>query len=253
MRRVVLPQLSLDPSLLTSHELSLEPDTAHYLLRVLRQSPGQEIEVCDGKGMRWLARIHEQAALHACMVTLLEQLPSQPEPFPIYLAQGLPKGDKLELILRQGTEVGISGFFPFSSDRTVVQLDAKKAVKRLERWEKIVQEAARQSQRGHAPEVHEVVALRELNEILPKGWPRLICWEGEQSLGLQAWVRSFSAPPPGVVILIGPEGGFSAQEVESLRQQGVISVGLGPLILRTETAGLAVSSILQYEWGLLSG
>ncbi len=253
MRRVLLPQLALAAFDVLPHEREISKDAAHYLLRVLRQSPGEFIEICDGKGARWRAQIHADATLDSCRVTLHELFPTIPTPFPVFLAQGIPKGDRFEQILRQGTEVGISAFYPLSTERTVVQLDEKKASARRERWEKITAEAARQSQRSYAPVVHDISDLERLASVLPAGVPAIVCWEGEQSSGLRAWVRSFSSPPCGVVVLIGPEGGFSEKEIAVLRTYGVRSVGLGPLILRTETAGLAVASILQYEWGVMAG
>jgi len=253
MRRVLLPHLALSALDTIPVDIDLAKDAAHYLLRVLRQSPGESIEICDGKGARWHAHIHADATLERCRVGLIEPLPPIPTPFPVYLAQGIPKGDRFEQILRQGTEVGIAAFYPLSTERTVVQLDEKKAGTRRERWEKITAEAARQSQRSFAPTVHDVAELGGLVSALPVGVPVIVCWEGEQERGLRAWVRSFVSPPCGVVVLIGPEGGFSAKEVAFLADRGILSVGLGPLILRTETAGVAVASILQYEWGVMAG
>lgn len=253
MRRVLLPDLALSAWDTTPIDIDLAKDTAHYLLRVLRQPPGESVEICDGKGARWYAHIHANATSERCRVSLIESLPPIPTPFPVYLAQGIPKGDRFEQILRQGTEVGIAAFYPLSTERTVVQLDEKKANARRERWEKITAEAARQSQRSIAPTVYDVAEIGDLVSVLPRGVPVIVCWEGEQERGLRAWVRSFATPPCGVVILIGPEGGFSAKEVAFLAGHGILSVGLGPLILRTETAGVAVASILQYEWGVMAG
>lgn len=251
-RRILLPSLSLPSSVPPpSSPLLLDPDASHYLVSVLRLSEGSSLEVCDGHDRRWRASL-EDASPKAASLRLLEALPPLPAPFPVYLAQGLAKGERFETVLRQGTEIGISGFFPFVSERCVVRLDQERSEKRLERWKTILREASRQSERSRLPAIAPPVPLASLVSSLP-ALPTFVCWEDQEGSTLKDWLRLLSPPPAGVIAIVGPEGGFAPHEIDFLLRQGVSSVGLGPLILRTETAPLAVASILQYHFGFLGG
>jgi 16S rRNA (uracil1498-N3)-methyltransferase len=256
-RRIVLPHLSLpSPSdqanPLLSAPLSLDAASARYLLRVLRQRAGDVVEICDGAGRRWLAEILAQEIHSPCSLRLLRPLPPTPQPFPVFLAQALAKGDRFEQILRQGTELGLSGFYPLQTQRTIVRIEQEKSPKRQERWEKIVAEAARQARRSHVPFVSSPLSLAELPMVLPPQMPACVCWEGEQQRSIRDWLETLPSLPKGLVAIIGPEGGFEEKEIQLLVQAGIASVSLGSLILRTETAGIAVASIFQYLYGLLS-
>jgi len=249
-RRVVIPELQ---DALSSAEvgavLALPSAFVHYLCRVLRLEGGQSIELCDGRGARWDARLclGEGDAADICLEARLD---AEPLAFPIYLAQAIPKSDKMEQILQRCTELGVAGFYPFFSSRCVVKLTAARAARRLARWQRIVQEACRQSQRAWMPIVETPRGLLELQDQLPPGLPRLVCWAGAREQGLDDWIRAHPAPD-GIVVFVGPEGGFAEAEIEALADAGVAAVGLGPAILRTETAGPAVAAILQFHYGAL--
>ncbi len=250
-RRLLIPQIDLSGSQI-GDTYPIDRELAHYIERVLRLKHGEEIELCDGRQHRWNATLQlEEDGSLSC--SLLESLPPKPLPFPIFLAQSLPKGDKFDLILRQGTEVGISGFFPFFSERSLIKLDAKKISKRLQRWQKILREASRQSERDQIPFIQEPLPFEQMLAQLPQPFPKLLCWEEMQRYSLKQWLHELHDSPQGIVIIIGPEGGFSQKEVALAQKNDAIPVGLGPLILRTETAGVSVASILQFSFGLLGG
>lgn len=159
--------------------------------------------------------------------------------------QALPKGDKLDLVLQKGTELGISCFQPLESDHAVPQLDAARRDKRQQRWQRIVNEAARQCRRSTLPEVE---ALKPLQQALTESTAdlKLVLWEaGAVALA----ERLPPEPPDSVALLVGPEGGFSARELTEITNAGFQPVHLGPRILRTETAGLAATPVLQYLYG----
>ncbi len=250
-RRILIPSLSLAQHA-QEFPITLPEEFSKHVGRVLRMKEGELLEVCDGEACRWLTRI-VQSDHDAVVCVFVERLPDAPRPFPIYLAQAMPKADKFEMILKHGTEIGISGFFPFFSERCVVKLKPNKVAQKMARWEKIVREAARQCQRADIPTLCEPATSKSLGAVLPQDAVRVVCWEGATSLDLKGWLSQLQ---PGtfqaVVVVIGPEGGFSTEEAELLAQDGAL-VGLGPLILRTETAGLATAATLQFALGCFGG
>lgn len=250
LRRVIIPSLALaDASV--GQLLSIPSEYSHYLQRVLRLKYGEQIEVCDGKDARWNATLVEPVNSDECRVQLNVCLPSELESFPLFLAQALPKADKFENILQRVTELGITGVYPFQAERSVVKLDAKRMAKKMQRWERIVQESTRQSERSTLPILAEPSSLKALLSSLPDDQVAFVCSAREDQKGLSDWMRDRPRPSSGVLFFVGPEGGFSASEIELFEHYSIPCVGLGPLILRTETAGPAVTSILQFQWGHL--
>lgn len=247
-QRVVVPTLSLEGAT-SKQEIVLPADIHHYLCRVLRVKSGDMLELCDGHGLRWQAQVVGEID-EILMVSLLSSMPTTNKPFPVWLVQALPKSDRFEQIIQKTTELGVTRIVPYMSQHSVVRLDHKKAAKRHERWSRIIQEASRQSRRDNLPQLDGLSSFDEILSSLPDTFSKIVCWEGEHSIGLKEWVAAHPAPD-GVVVFVGPEGGFSPQEVETMDDFGITSVGLGPLILRTETAGPAVLSILQFSYGCL--
>jgi len=220
-----------------------------YLVRVLRLREGALLEVCDGADQVWQTRVE---VLKREEVTLRVEGRGEaaPAPFPLYLAQALPKGDRWDRILRQGTELGLAGFYPFFSERCVSRPDPRRLDARLERWRRILREASRQCGRTRLPGLHPPLELATLPQHLPPTSAALVLWEEEKGLALQEWLRRHPSPER-VVYLIGPEGGLAPHEIDLLAQAQIPAVGLGPLILRSETAGPALAAILQFHFGLL--
>ncbi len=233
------------PSELVAGDEGLLPeDVGHHLSRVLRLSPGEELLLFDGEGAACRARLLAIGPRGA-EVRVLERWRETERGLPIHLIQSLPKADKLELVLQKGTELGITVFSPVLSERCVSQPTDTRQSKRHQRWTKIVREAARQCRRPLLPRLNDIrslaVALDSCTEPL-----RLMLWE-EESRPLAEVLPP--KPPSAVALLVGPEGGFSPREAELARSAGFLPVRLGPRILRSETAGFAVASILQYLYG----
>ncbi len=222
----------------------LEGARLHYLARVLRVKVGDALEVFDGRGTSFEAQVAELSELHATLTLTRPRV--TPPPRAVTLLQGLPKADKLELVLQKGTELGAAAFAPVACARSVVKLDGKEE-KKQQRWQRIAEEAARQCGRAEVPVVHHPRPLFEAVRALPEGTRVLVLDEEETAVPLSAAVP----PDAPVALVIGPEGGLSRAEVEGLRSLGATSVTLGPLILRTETAGLAALSVLRHLDGLL--
>jgi 16S rRNA (uracil1498-N3)-methyltransferase len=169
-----------------------------------------------------------------------------PPPRRVTVIQGLPKADKLELVLQKGTELGASAFWPVAMKRCVVKLEGKEE-KKLERWRRIVEEAARQCGRADVPEVLDPV---QVSEAAMTETTVLVLDEAERSLPLSDAVRSVGASR-SLALVIGPEGGLDRSEVDALVAHGALTVTLGPNVLRTETAALAALAVIRHLDGLL--
>lgn len=239
MRRFFVPpeNLRIDPVPLTE-------EIVHHLGAVLRLPIGAEILLLDGEGRHCRCRL-ESLGRRAGSARRLECWREAEGALPVRLLQGLPKGDKMDLVLQKGTELGLSAFTPVLAERSVPVPAAERGEKRRLRWERIIREAAQQSRRAHLPRLGPVLPLAEALEACGEEL-RLLLWE-EESRPLAEVLPA--AAPRDVAVLVGPEGGFSAAEVAAARRAGFVPVGLGPRILRSETAGLAVAAVLQYLYG----
>ena len=215
----------------------LSPEESQHALRVLRMTQGEECQAIL-EGNLFAATI-EQAADEVVLL-LGEQLPSPEAGVRITLYQGLPKGDKMEYILQKCTELGVHRFVPVAFSRCVVKWDKKDDQKKLPRWQRIALEAAKQSGRALVPEVESPISFQELLRRIPSHEAVLIPWEEERGNGIRKkWLGE-----KDVAIIIGPEGGMDAAEIEQMQAAGARPVTLGPRIFRTETAGLAAAIAL---------
>jgi 16S rRNA (uracil1498-N3)-methyltransferase len=222
---------------------------AHYLSKVLRLRPGDPVEVFDGLGSSWPAGVAAGPAAGEAALLLGERRAGRSGPLDIWLAQALAKGDKLELVLQKATELGASRVLPFAAARSVVRLDEERGQGKAERWRRIAQEAARQCGRADVPQVDAPLRFPELLELASADPERrgLLLDPAEEAVRLSAAARGAGR----LLLVIGPEGGLSPEEVSAARSAGLVSVSLGPLVLRTETAGLAALSVLQHLAGAL--
>ncbi|EXX87977.1 16S rRNA methyltransferase [Paenibacillus darwinianus] len=243
------------------HSVTLEGDDAHHLVRVMRMKPGDEIIVSDGEGREAVAKLSGLAPGRV-EADILELRPVSGEPgWSVTVAQALPKGDKMELVIQKGTEIGAAAFVPFQSERMVVQYDERKEGKRLERWRKIAKEAAEQAHRSIIPAVRPVLGWRGLVASLAQYDSVFFCYEKEGGLsgsGLRDAVRaaaSQAADPSSLklLVIVGPEGGFTEREASEAEAAGAVTVGLGKRILRTETAAMVALACLMYESGEMGG
>jgi len=214
-------------------------------LHVLRLRGGAEIELLDGQGGINVVRI-ERLERREGSGQILARRQETDSAFPVQLLQSLPKGEKLELVLQKGVELGVSHFTPLLSGRSVSR--GKASTSRHQRWQRVVQEAARQCRRPGIPRLDDVCSLEE-GVRRCEAPLRLMLWE-EGATPLSDVLPGTA--PSSAAVLIGPEGGFAAEEVEVARAAGFVPVLLGPRILRTETAGLAAVTLLQYLYGDLN-
>ena len=165
----------------------------------------------------------------------------------VYLFQGLPKSDKMELIIQKAVELGAYEVIPVETRRCVVKLDGKKAAKKVDRWQQIAESAAKQSKRMLIPEIHEVMTYKQALEFAKQLDVKLIPYELAKGMKETREILSEIKPGQSVGIFIGPEGGFEEEEVAKALEAGAHAITLGRRILRTETAGLAILSVLMFQ------
>lgn len=235
---------------LTPPTVYLSGEVAHQLKAVLRLQAGDEIIVLDNSGQEWHVRLITVGKSDV-QGEIIGQRPTQGEPaLQITLYQGTLKGQKFEWVLQKGTELGVSRFTPVICRRSVVN-KSREVAEKYPRWERIIQEAAEQSQRGRLPELAPPLTLADaIHQVGRSTSPdavALMPWEEASGPSLKTILAGVS--PRQVSIFIGPEGGFAPEEADLAQAAGIRLVKLGPRILRAETAGLAVCAALLYELG----
>ena len=227
--------------------VTIEGTDVNHMVNVLRMKVGEEVSVHDDVNRKYLCRIAELQEDKVCL-SILEQQTSDTElPCRIYLFQGLPKGDKMEWIIQKGVELGAYAIVPVATKRAVVKLDEKKAQKKVARWNSIAESAAKQSGRGMIPEVLPVMKFAEALEFAKDLDLNLIPYEKAEGIADTKQRIAEIRPGQSIGIFIGPEGGFEEAEVEMAKEMQAVPVTLGRRILRTETAGMTMLSILMYH------
>ena len=219
----------------------------NHIKNVLRIKQGEEMLVSDGTGRDYLCQAEEIAGQEVTVRILETEEEGRELPSRIWLFQGLPKSDKMELIVQKAVELGAAGIVPVSTRNTVVKLDPKKEEAKVKRWQAIAESAAKQSKRSLVPRVSGIMTLKEaFDYVESQGFSvRLIPYEHEA--GMDGTKTELDAAGPGqdIAVFIGPEGGFDEREIELALSKGVRPISLGRRILRTETAGLALLSVLM--------
>ncbi len=228
-------------------------DDAGHIARVMRMKHGNSVICSNGEGLDSIVTLTSVTPSHVTG-DITRQLQDNREPsIWISLAQGLAKGDKMDLVIQKGTEIGMKELIPFSSARAIVQLDEKKEAKRLDRWQKIAKEAAEQAHRSIIPEIRHVLTWKQLLNVKDPYDLKLVAYENEVSVSLQQALQSVTNLNVRVLLVIGPEGGFTEEEIIEAESRGFQSVQVGKRILRTETAGLVGLSCILYHYGEMGG
>lgn len=249
-----MTRLFIFKELAIGDEIVISGEEAHHIGRVLRYRPGDTISISDGKSVESLGVIldidHRSSKIKIKIVD--KNKSKETKPF-ITLFQGLPKGEKFDWIIQKSTELGVSRIVPVITQRAVVNIPTSKLQSRKQRWNKIAKEAAKQSMRIVIPEVEEPWNFDTSLEEIKNHQLSIIPWEQEKGVYLKEILRQINGCVTKVAVFIGPEGGFAPEEVDKATKLGAVPVSLGPRILRTETAAIAVCSILMYELGDMGG
>ncbi|MDE7204303.1 MAG: 16S rRNA (uracil(1498)-N(3))-methyltransferase [Lachnospiraceae bacterium] len=244
----------VEPSQISDRSVIITGDDVNHIRNVIRLKPGDEISISNGvDGRDYRCGIEEITDTEVvCTLRFIKEdgveLPSR-----VYLFQGLPKGDKMEFIIQKMVELGVYEIIPVAMKRCVVKLDDKKAKAKTARWQGIAEAAAKQSKRGVIPRVREVMGYQEALKYAENLDVKLVPYEMENLLegaaGMAGTRQVIDSLEPGqsVAILIGPEGGFEENEIQSAIDCGMRPITLGKRILRTETAGMTVMAWIMYQ------
>lgn len=240
-------QFFVEPSQINGNRIVITGSDVNHIRNVLRMKIGEEIAVSNGiDGKEYRCGIEEYSEDSVlCTLRFIKEdgieLPSK-----VYLFQGLPKADKMELIVQKAVELGAYEIIPVAAKRCVVKLDEKKAAGKVNRWQGIAEAAAKQSKRAVVPQVHPVMTMKAALEYAGKVDVRLIPYELAKDMEHTRNMLQQIRPGQSVAIFIGPEGGFEESEIQAALDAGIEPVTLGRRILRTETAGFTVLAWLGY-------
>jgi len=240
----------VDPSAISGSHIYIEnKNDLHHLTKVLRGKVGMKIDISDGDEWEYETELEELTADCATLKILDKQkFASEPE-VRVTLFQGVPKASKMETVIQKTVEIGVDSIVPVFMERTVV-VEKGNFGKKLDRWQKIADEAVKQCKRGIIPQVRENCTFKEMMNQLDD-YDLVICpYENEDGYSMKDCLRKAAEgenTPKKVAIIIGPEGGFADKEIDALKDAGAEIVTLGKTILRTETAGLVALTMVMYE------
>ena len=232
-----------------SGSIVIRGSDAGHIIHVLRLKVGDKVGLCDGRGMTWKARI-EAMTSETVTASLMSGRQSDAEsPVEIIIGQSYLKDKKMDLLVRQMTELGISKWRPFFSERSVPRPDSQRTISRVQRWQRISKEALKQCKRGKIIDILPPIAYQDALAMGRRCDLKILFWEDRAATPFIDYVSAISIDIRTIFAIFGPEGGFSRKEVDMADSYGFASIGLGPRILKAETATVAAVSILQYLFG----
>lgn len=224
--------------------VELAAEAAHHALKVLRVGAGDTAILFDGRGGQWLATLHPAGRILRATLKEFAEADREP-PLALTLAQALPAGDKMDLVVQKAVELGASRIQPVVAKRSVIRLSGERAERRVEHWRNIAIAACEQSGRNRIPAVAPILDLPQyLGVAARENGLGFVC-----APGASGSLRDLAAPTAPVTLLIGPEGGFEEGELLAARAAGFQAIGLGPRVLRSETAGLGAVAAMMALWG----
>ena len=229
--------------------VTIEGSDVNHIKNVLRMKPGEKIRVCTRNGQNYFCSISDITESFVRADILEKEAESTELPCRVYLFQGLPKSDKMEMIIQKAVELGVYEVIPVSTARAVVKLDAKKEASKHKRWQTIAESAAKQSKRMVIPEIHSVMKFSEAVNYAGELDIRFIPYELAEDMAHMKKLFEQIEPGQSIGIFIGPEGGLEKEEVATAMEAGTRPITLGKRILRTETVAISLTSILMYELG----
>ncbi|WNF37710.1 16S rRNA (uracil(1498)-N(3))-methyltransferase [Bacillaceae bacterium IKA-2] len=239
---------------LSDSSFVIKGEDVKHISRVMRMTEGDQLICINNAGLVAQCEILQMSSneISGKIIGFLRE--NTELPIKVTVAQGLPKGDKLELIVQKGTELGAHQFIPFQATRSIVKWDEKKSQKKQERLGKIAKEAAEQSYRNNVPKIMNHLSFQQLVTVSEGFDIKIVAYEEEAKLGeIKKLATTLQGTKEGstILVVIGPEGGLTTKEVAALEQVGFISCSFGPRILRTETAALYFLAVVSYHFEML--
>lgn len=234
------------------NKIKIIGEDVNHIVNVLRLRNSDEIIACNkDTGKSYITKINNIDKEFVEVEILEENLETTESNVNIDLFQGLPKSDKMEYIIQKTTEIGVKNVFPVAMDRCIVKLDSKTATKKIERWQKIAEVAAKQSKRDFIPKIENIINIENICQNIEKYDIILIAYENEDNVTLKSELRKLDRTKNlRIGVIVGPEGGLSESEVQKLVPSGAKCITLGKRILRTETAPLVLLGDIIYEFEL---
>lgn len=243
-----MPRFFVKNNQINNNKITIIDEDVKHIKNVLRKQIGDKIEVCNqDTGNSYKCEI-EIIAENEIETKIIEEQKNIQEKIKVDIYQGLPKSDKMELIIQKSVELGANSIIPVNMKRCVVKLEGKDEIKKNERWQKIAESAAKQCGRGFIPEVKHLINVKEICNWINEYDVIIVAYENEKENTLKAELKKLKATDLKIGIVIGPEGGFEESDIKLLKESGAKIVTLGDRILRTETVALNVLSIIMYEF-----
>ena len=230
-------------------KIKLQGSDVNHILNVLRMKKSDKLQIGNKSNFDTYLTEIEEIEDSCIILNIIEKLDISYEPnVEIDLYQGLPKFDKMELIIQKTTEIGVSKIIPVDMSRCVVKLNEKDANKKIERWQKIAEVAAKQSKRGIIPEIQDKIKIKDIKNKIKEYDSFIVAYEEENTNTLKNVLTELNKSKKNKIgVLVGPEGGISKEEIEDLKKNGVQIITLGKRILRCETAPITICSNIIYE------
>jgi 16S rRNA (uracil1498-N3)-methyltransferase len=229
--------------------VSLKGSEAKHIKNVLRLKPGDSVLLFDGSGFEYEAVIQKLSEGRAELCIVRKRTAVTESPVQVIVAQAFLKEKKMDALIRPLCELGMTKWVPYISERSVPRPDAKRLAARAERWEKIARQSFKQCRRSVLPEINQAMSYQEVLELGRSCDLRFIFWENETKRLPRLAAASPKQSLKQIIIMLGPEGGFTESEVKRAQDSDFEVIGLGPRILRSETATLAACTLIQYLYG----
>ena len=246
-----MPRFFVKTEQINKNEITIIGEDVNHIKNVLRKKIGDKLEVCNQEtGTTFECEIAEinEAEIKNHIISENKMTNSK---ILVDIFQGLPKAEKMELIIQKSVELGVNAIIPVKMQRCVVKLDIKSENKKIERWQKISESAAKQSGRNSIPQIHKIIKIEEISKLKNEYDIIIICYENEKENNIKKEIQKLKQNKKQeirIAIVIGPEGGLEENEVKYLQKEGAKIVTLGNRILRTETVALNILSIIMYEF-----
>lgn len=240
----------VDTNQINNNQIQIIGEDVNHIKNVLRLDIGEKIKICDkDTSINYISEIVEVTNKYVDCKILEKAENSSEGNVELHIFQGLPKADKMELIIQKGTELGVTEFIPVALKRSIVKLSGKDEDKKIDRWNKIAEVAAKQSMRDIVPKVRKVENIKNICNQIKDYDIVLLAYELEENNYIKNELQKIKNKQEKykIAVIIGPEGGIDPEEAEMLKQNGAKVISLGKRILRTETVALQVSSIIMYE------
>lgn len=235
---------------INGNRIEIIDEDVNHIKNVLRLAEGEKIKICDSENVQNYVCEIAEIGNKTIICNILEEVPGEAEGnVELHIYQGLPKADKMELIIQKGTELGVFEFIPVSFKRSIVKLSGKDETKKIERWQKISEVASKQSGRDLIPKVRNIINIKKLCDEIKNYDIVLVAYELEEENYIKSELLKIKEKIAKykIAVVIGPEGGIDEEEVNQMKQSGAKIISLGKRILRTETVALQISSIIMYE------